>query len=84
MHDPNRRSPRPDCVTLEPSPSAGHRDVADVLDATDGADHSRTCDVLECDRDADPIAVVDLDAAEIIRRGVLCRDHARDVLGVST
>lgn len=77
-------SHRSDCIDPEPSPSAGHRDVVDVLDATAGADHTRTCDVLECDRDADPIAVVDLATDEIIRRGVLCRDHARDVLGVST
>lgn len=75
---------RPDCVDPEPSPSTGHRDVADFLDATAGADHTLTCDRPTCTRDAERVAVVDVDTEEVIRRGVLCRDHARDVLGVST
>jgi len=77
-------SHRSDCIDLESSPSTGHRDVADILDATAGADHTLTCDRPTCTRDAEHVAVVDVDAEEVIRRGVLCRDHARDVLGVST
>ena len=43
------------------------------------------CDILGCDRDAEPVRVID-DAADTdtVREGVRCSDHAKDFLEVSS
>ena len=69
-----------DRPTPEASPSAGWREIAAVMHVTAGLEE---CDVLECGRDAEPVRVVD-DAADTVREGVRCSDHAKDVLEVSS
>ncbi|AEN07945.1 hypothetical protein Halar_0010 (plasmid) [halophilic archaeon DL31] len=64
----------------EPSPSAGWRETAALMHVAAGLEE---CDVLECGRDAEPVRVVD-DAADTVREGVRCSDHAKDFLEVSS
>lgn len=72
-----------DRPTPEPSPSAGWRETATLMHVTAGLEE---CDVLRCDRDGEPIRVVDDTAADTdaIREGVRCSDHAKDFLEVSS
>jgi hypothetical protein len=64
-----------DRPTPEASPSAGWREIAAVMHVTAGLE--------ECGRDAEPVRVVD-DAADTVREGVRCSDHAKDFLEVSS
>ena len=63
----------------ERSPSTGPEEVATILGALAGADHTPTCD--RCDRDAEPIVVLDGDTPT--RISVRCSVHAKDFLEVS-
>jgi hypothetical protein len=67
----------------EASPSAGWRETAELMHVTAGLEE---CDVLGCNRDADPVRVVDGDAdtGDVLREGVRCSDHAKDLLEVSS
>ena len=67
----------------EPSPSAGGRETAALMHVTAGLEE---CDVLGCDRDGEPVRVVDGDAdtGAVLREGVRCSDHAKDLLEVSS
>jgi len=69
----------------EPSPSTGHAELTRILGATAGADHTPECDAVDCDRDAEPVTVVDDDGpTENVRESVRCSTHAKDFLEVST
>ena len=71
-----------DRPTPEASPSAGWRATAALMHVTAGLEE---CDILGCDRDAEPVRVID-DAADTdtVREGVRCSDHANDFLEVSS
>ena len=72
-----------DQPTPEASPSAGWRETAALMHVTAGLEE---CDVLGCDRDAEPVRVID-DAADtdaVLLEGVRCSDHAKDFLEVSS
>jgi len=68
----------------EASPSAGWRETAALMHVAAGLEE---CDVLGCDRDGEPVQVVN-DAAPntdaALREGVRCSDHAKDFLEVSS
>lgn len=63
----------------EHSPSTGWRETAEIMHAIAGLGR---CDVLGCDRDADPVRVMDTDDA--LRESVRCSIHAKDFLEVSS
>jgi len=44
------------------------------------------CDILGCDRDAEPVRVIDAaaDTDAVLREGVRCSDHAKHFLEVSS
>ena len=42
------------------------------------------CDVLGCDREDEPLEVVDGDAGDVLREGVRCSNHAKDLLEVTS
>ena len=44
------------------------------------------CDILGCDREGEPLEVVDgdVDTGDVLREGVRCSDHAKDLLEVSS
>lgn len=67
----------------EPSPSAGWRETARVLDATGGADHAPECDASGCSRGAELVTIVDAATGDA-RRTARCGDHTKPVLEVST
>jgi len=69
-----------DRPTPEPSPSAGWRETAELMHVTAGLEE---CNILGCDRDAEPVRVIDA-AADTVREGVRCSDHANDFLEVSS
>lgn len=80
MHARHPDTDRIDPDHYEPSPSTGCEEVAAILDARAGADHTQTCE--QCDRDADPVVVLD---GETPRRiSVRCSIHAKDFLEVSS
>lgn len=64
----------------ESSPSTGWKETAWINHVTPGRGD---CDALECDRDADPVRVVDSTGA-IVREGERCSGHAKHFLEVST
>ena len=71
-----------DRPTPEASPSAGWRETAALMRVTAGLEE---CDVLGCDRDAEPVRVVDDDTdTDAVREGVRCSDHAKGFLEVSS
>ena len=80
--DTNRRidAERP---TPEASPSAGWRETAELMHVTAGLEE---CDVLGCDREGEPLEVVDAgaDTDAVLREGVRCADHSKDFLEVSS
>jgi hypothetical protein len=80
--DTNRRIDA-DRPTPEASPSAGWRETAELMHVTAGLEE---CDTPECDRDADPVRVVDGDAdtGDVLREGARCSDHAKEFLEVSS
>jgi hypothetical protein len=71
----------------EASPSAGWRETAALMHVAAGLEE---CDVLGCDRDGEPVRVIDGDADPgadtdaVLREGVRCSDHAKDFLEVSS
>jgi len=66
----------------EASPSAGWRATAALMHVTAGREE---CNVLGCDREGEPLEVVDDDTdTDAVREGVRCSDHAKDFLEVST
>ena len=65
----------------EASPSAGWRETAALMHVAAGLEE---CDVLGCDRDGDPVRVVDGDTDAVRREGVRCADHAKDFLEVTS
>lgn len=67
----------------EASPSAGWRETAELMHVTAGLEE---CDVLGCDREGEPLEVVDAgdDTDDVLREGVRCSDHAKDLLEVSS
>jgi len=69
--------------TPEASPSAGWRETAALMHVTAGREE---CDVLGCDREGEPLEVVDgdTDADDVRREGVRCSDHAKHFLEVSS
>jgi len=69
-----------DRPTPEASPSAGWRATAALMHVTAGREE---CDVLGCDREGEPLEVVD-DDADAVREGVRCSDHAKGFLEVSS
>ena len=66
----------------EASPSAGWRETAELMHVTAGLEE---CNVLGCERDAEPVRVID-DAAntDTVREGVRCSDHAKHLLEVTS
>jgi hypothetical protein len=71
-----------DRPTPEPSPSAGWRETAALMHVTAGREE---CDVLGCDREGEPLEVVDGDTdTDAVREGVRCSDHAKGFLEVSS
>lgn len=70
---------RIDSDHYEASPSTGSEEVATILDALDGYDHSPPCE--ECNRDGEPIVVLDGDTPT--RISVRCSIHAKGFLEVS-
>jgi len=68
-----------DRPTPEPSPSAGWRETAALMHVAAGLEE---CDVLECDREGEPVEVIDGDTVR--REGVRCSDHAKGFLEVSS
>lgn len=72
-----------DRPTPEASPSAGWRATAELMHVTAGLEE---CDVLGCDREGEPLEVVDAgdDTDAVLREGVRCSDHANDFLEVSS
>jgi hypothetical protein len=70
-----------DRPTPEASPSAGWRATAELMHVTAGLEE---CDVLGCDREGEPLEVVDGDTDDVLREGVRCSDHANDFLEVSS
>jgi hypothetical protein len=71
-----------DRPTPEASPSAGWRETAALMHVTAGREE---CDVLGCDREGEPLEVVDdADTDDVRREGVRCSDHAKDFLEVSS
>jgi hypothetical protein len=70
-----------DRPTPEASPSAGWRETAALMHVTAGLEE---CDVLGCDREGEPLEVVDGDTDDVLREGVRCSDHANDFLEVSS
>lgn len=65
--------------TPEASPSGGWRATAALMHVTAGLEE---CDVLGCDREGEPLEVVD--AGDVLREGVRCSAHAKDFLEVSS
>ena len=67
----------------EASPSAGWRETAELMHVTAGLEE---CDVLGCDREGEPLEVVDAgdDTDDVLREGVRCSDHAKDLLEVTS
>lgn len=61
-------------TTPEPSPSAGGRETAAMTHVTAGLE--------ECDRDAEPVLVIDGD--DVRHEGVRCSDRAKQFLEVSS
>jgi len=80
--DTNRRIDA-DRPTPEASPSAGWRATAELMHVTAGLEE---CDVLGCDREGEPLEVVDGDAdtGDVLREGVRCSGHEKDLLEVSS
>lgn len=79
--DTNRRIDA-DHPTPEASPSTGWRETAALMHVTAGLEE---CDVLGCDREGEPLEVVDdTDTDDVLREGVRCADHAKDFLEVSS
>ena len=76
-----------DRPTPEASPSAGWRETAALMHVTAGREE---CDVLGCDREGEPVRVIDGDADlgadtdAVLRECVRCSDHAKDFLEVSS
>lgn len=73
---------RTDPDYYEHSPSTGAEETAEVM----GVEYGRgtpECDAPDCDRDAEPIVVVD-EPTEHVRESVRCSTHAKDFLEVST
>jgi hypothetical protein len=69
-----------DRPTPEPSPSAGWRETAALMNVTPGL---KECDVLGCDRDGDPVRVLNGDT-DTVREGVRCSGHAKGFLEVTS
>ena len=69
-----------DQPTPEASPSAGWRETAAPMHVTAGLEE---CDVLGCDREGDPLEVVD-DDTDAVREGVRCSEHAKGFLEVTS
>ena len=67
----------------EASPSAGWRETAELMHVTAGLEE---CDVLGCDREGEPLEVVDgdPDTGDVLREGVRCSDHAKHFLEVTS
>jgi hypothetical protein len=80
--DTNRRIDA-DRPSPEASPSAGWRATAELMHVTAGLEE---CDVLGCDREGEPLEVVDAgdDTDDVLREGVRCSDHAKHFLEVSS
>ena len=80
--DTNRRIDA-DRPSPEASPSAGWRETAELMHVTAGLEE---CDVLGCDREGEPLEVVDAgdDTDDVLREGVRCSDHAKDLLEVTS
>jgi hypothetical protein len=71
-----------DRPTPEASPSAGWRETAALMHVTAGLEE---CDVLGCDREGEPLEVVDAgDDTDTVRESVRCSAHAKDFLEVSS
>jgi hypothetical protein len=69
-------------TTPEASPSAGWRETAALMHVAPGLEE---CDVPECDRDGEPVRVVDEpDTDAVLREGVRCSEHAKEFLEVSS
>jgi len=64
----------------EPSPSAGWQETAALMHVAPGLEE---CGVPECDRDGEPVRVVD-DTEAVVREGVRCSAHAKDFLEVTS
>lgn len=76
--DDTNRSKRLDCEEGHefcPGPGAADDEGADLP--------CWECDAPECDREGDPVRVVD-DTDDVLREGVRCPGHAKDFLGVAS
>lgn len=81
MYETDATDGRIDDDYREPSPSTGPEETAIILDAVEGQSHTVDCSAPDCDRDGEELAVI---TDEDVKRGVRCRIHAKDFLGVSS
>jgi|APHM01.1.fsa_nt_gi hypothetical protein len=67
----------------EASPSAGWRATAELMHVIIGLEE---CDVLGCDREGDPLKLVDVgaDTDAVLREGVRGSDHSKGFLEVTS
>lgn len=70
-----------DQPTPEPSPSAGWRETAALMHVTPGLEE---CYVHGCDREGEPLEVVDGDTEDIRREDVRSSDHGKRIMEAST
>jgi hypothetical protein len=80
-HDTTTSRTDTDRPSPEASPSAGWRETAASMHVPAGLEE---CDVPECDRDGEPVRVVDGSTDDVRREAIRCSEHTKEFLEVSS